>query len=63
MFRLEWYNRTYEQVPPVKSIQSTSFPGGRIEHRFEVSGKKVAPVIVQSYGKTVQIVRETLARS
>ena len=31
---------TYEQVPPLKSIQSTSFPGGRIEHRFEVSGNR-----------------------
>ncbi len=26
--------------PPLKSIQGTSFPGGRIEHRFEVSGNR-----------------------
>ena len=31
---------TYEQVPPLKNIQGTSFPGGRIEHRFEVSGNR-----------------------
>lgn len=31
---------TYEQVPPLKSIVGTSFPGGRIEHRWEVSGNK-----------------------
>lgn len=33
---------TYEQVPPLKDITGTSFPGGRIEHRFEVSGEIVA---------------------
>lgn len=31
---------TYEQVPPLKNIQGTSFPGGRIEHRWEVSGNR-----------------------
>ncbi len=31
---------TYEQIPPLKSIQGTSFPGGRIEHRFELSGNR-----------------------
>ncbi len=33
-------NLSYEQVPPLKSIQGTSFPGGRIEHRFELSGNR-----------------------
>lgn len=30
----------YEQVPPLKDITGTSFPGGRIEHRFELSGNR-----------------------
>ncbi len=31
---------TYEQVPPLKNVQGTGFPGGRIEHRWEVSGNR-----------------------
>ncbi len=31
---------TYEQVPPLRSIQGTNWPNGRIEHRWEVSGNR-----------------------